>query len=312
MTVLIIFIVILVSLLLLGFVLEAFFVLRDKQRFKPTGTLHDVGGYRLHIDVQGETQGNPTVICESGGGSFGIEWKLVQNELASRTRVVVYDRAGNGWSEHGAKPRTSQRIAEELHTLLAQANIEPPYIMVGQAFGGINIRKFAQLYPNEVVGMVFVDGSNPKQIAKPDFDTNKQLRQLLLPLLFRRIGLLRLISKRVFWQYRELPAEYQKAYVAMALWSSDTVRIELDAYFNTALDLPESVGEMPMVVLTRSFLDLGDGDLMDTDKKWLEYQQDLLTLSSNSTHHISEKGGRYLHVDDPELVVNAIKSVIGE
>lgn len=310
MTILIILLVILIGLPLLGFTLEALSVARDKRRFRPTGTLHDVGGYRLHIDAQGESQGKPTVVCESGGGSFGIEWKLVQNELANQTRVVVYDRAGNGWSDKGAKPRTSQRIAEELHTLLEQANIEPPYIMVGQAFGAINIRKFAQLYPDEVVGMVFVDGSNPKQIAKPDFDTGKQLRQLLLPLMFRRIGLLRLLGKRVFWQHRKLPTEYQKAYVAMALWSSDTVRTELDAYFNIPVDVPDSVGDMPIIVLTRSALDLGEGRTTDADQKWLEYQEDLLTISTNSTHHISENGGRYLHVDDPDLVVNAIKSVM--
>jgi pimeloyl-ACP methyl ester carboxylesterase len=57
-----------------------------------------------------------------------------------------YDRAGTGFSDPGPMPRTSVRIAKELRTALHRAGITGPYILVGSAFGGDNVRTFAGLY----------------------------------------------------------------------------------------------------------------------------------------------------------------------
>src|SRR6266581_4556210 len=99
---------------------------RDRRRYPPPGQLVDVNGHRLHLHCQG--QGSPTVVLEAGLSHGAIEWGLVQPEVAKFTRVCAYDRAGHGWSEPGPLPRTSRRIAEELHTLLTRAGIEPPYV----------------------------------------------------------------------------------------------------------------------------------------------------------------------------------------
>ncbi len=63
----------------------------------------------------------------------------------------------HGFSDPGPMPRTSVRIAEELHTALHHAGIAGPYILVGSAFGGDNVRAFADLYMSEVAGLVLVD-----------------------------------------------------------------------------------------------------------------------------------------------------------
>ena len=42
---------------------------RDAQRYPPPGVLVDVGGHRLHLNVQGDGPG-PTVVLEAGMGSF--------------------------------------------------------------------------------------------------------------------------------------------------------------------------------------------------------------------------------------------------
>ncbi|MEM0979821.1 MAG: alpha/beta hydrolase, partial [Cyanobacteria bacterium P01_H01_bin.58] len=88
----------------------------------------------------------------------GIEGALLIDELSKLTRVCVYDRAGYGWSEHSPHPRTSQQIVQELDMLLTQAEIEPPYILVGDSFGTYNVRLYAHHFPNKVVGMVLTDG----------------------------------------------------------------------------------------------------------------------------------------------------------
>ena len=54
----------------------------------------------------------------------------------------MYDRAGYGWSQSSWKPRTSQQIVKELHSLLNKANIQPPYILLGDSFGSYNMRLY--------------------------------------------------------------------------------------------------------------------------------------------------------------------------
>ncbi|HXD09399.1 MAG TPA: alpha/beta hydrolase, partial [Anaerolineales bacterium] len=130
----------------------------------PPGQLTDVGGYDMHLYCMGE--GSPTVILEAGLNDFHVSWSKVQAEVATATRVCSYDRAGLGWSEASPHPRTSQVMAEELHTLLTNSGVAAPYILVGHSFGGIVMRQFAQQYPDEVAGMVLVDSAHEEQVTR--------------------------------------------------------------------------------------------------------------------------------------------------
>src|SRR5262245_41044037 len=131
------------------------------------GELIPVNGLRLNLYCQGS--GSPTVIFDSGWEDWAPSWSIVQPQIARRTRACSYDRAGAGFSEPGPMPRTSMRIAAELHSALQQAGIRAPYILVGHAFGGDNVRIFADMYLSEVAGLVLVD-------ADPD-DLEPQMMQ---------------------------------------------------------------------------------------------------------------------------------------
>jgi pimeloyl-ACP methyl ester carboxylesterase len=112
-------------------------------------------GHRLHLWCTGE--GSPTVILESGLGAYSIDWALVQPALAATTRVCSYDRAGYAWSEKGPEPRGVGTSATELHQLLTHAGVPPPYVLVGQSWGGRIVRVFEHAHPDEVAGMVLID-----------------------------------------------------------------------------------------------------------------------------------------------------------
>ena len=118
----------------------------------------DVGGYRKHINCLG--QGNPTVILEAGLNDFSIFWARVHPDIAKITRVCVYDRAGYGWSQPSPHPQTSETMMKELHTLLANTQIDTPYVLVGASFGGALVRLYAHGHPDEVAGMVLVDAAH--------------------------------------------------------------------------------------------------------------------------------------------------------
>jgi pimeloyl-ACP methyl ester carboxylesterase len=127
----------------------------DGRRYPPPGRLVRVDGHRLHLETAGE--GTPAVVLDSGLPGTVLSWKFVQSEVARLTRVCSYDRAGLGWSDAGPMPRTSRQIVEELRTLLRNAGIPGPYVLVGHSFGSFTARLYAGLYPDEVAGGVIVD-----------------------------------------------------------------------------------------------------------------------------------------------------------
>src|SRR5579884_2241131 len=123
----------------------------DTQRIRRPGRLVRAGAFRRNLYCTGE--GSPTVVLEAGLADSLDTWKGLQPDIAQFARVCSYDRAGYGYSDRGPMPRTSDRIASELHTALISAGERPPYLLVGHSFGGFNIRVFNGKYPDQVSGL---------------------------------------------------------------------------------------------------------------------------------------------------------------
>ena len=146
-----------------GFLFAALFITTGCQKADddvPERTTDvDAGRHKLRMLIVGDN--GPTVVLESGLGG-GIGWEQVRQEVGRFARVVTYDRAGFGDSEPGPKPRTARQIAVELRTALNNADLPPPYILVGHSFGGPYTRVFAATYPDETGGLVLVDPTHHK------------------------------------------------------------------------------------------------------------------------------------------------------
>ncbi len=267
------------------------------------GEMIDVGTHKMHINCIGE--GSPSVIIDSGIGGFSLEWIRIQNNLAEDVRICSYDRAGYGWSEPGPKPRTTAQISFELKKLLTEANIPGPYLMVGHSFGGYNIRYFANLFPDEVAGMVFVDASHPEQFNTEEF---KRVRKEAETKQFKRKNSFSVRTIRPVIA-NNFPAENKRtAYMLMlTLKSKMTLIDELDNMEFSAQELNrhEELGNyhFPVVVITRGkrvwpHTDMGDR----REQQWLWLQSDLNNISSQSYHFIARNSGHIVHLDEPELV----------
>lgn len=133
---------------------------------KPMGTLVDIGDHKLHVNATGEKNNKPTIIIEAGSGMSTEYYHWLSEGLQDSLRVVRYDRAGIGYSESSKTPRDLETIVHELHTLLEKTGESAPYILVGHSLGGSVIRVFAELYPDQVDAMIFIDPTHPEQVER--------------------------------------------------------------------------------------------------------------------------------------------------
>jgi pimeloyl-ACP methyl ester carboxylesterase len=274
-------VVALLVLAVVGAIYQAIATERDERAYPPPGQLVDVGGHRLHINCVGE--GSPTVILESALGAMSAHWVRVQQQVAKTTRVCAYDRAGLGWSEPGPEPRDARQISSELYTLLKDADTEGPYMLVGHSYGGLYARMYAARYSEEVAGVVLVDSSHPEQFTRsPEGRAMyEQTRRLgaVIPFL-TRFGVIRLFN--VYPAHPDLPPQ-QRAQIEA--FNSSTRQLSATAEEFRAT--PETMAEV------RSTGTLGDKPLAvisagEQSSSWLELQDELAALSSDSIHRVVE------------------------
>jgi pimeloyl-ACP methyl ester carboxylesterase len=293
-----------------GMIYENISESRDR-RFNPvTGRSYDVGGYRMHMDCTGD--GSPTVILESGLGDSYLSWRKVQPEIAKFTRVCSYDRAGLGYSDASPRARTSKVMAGELHTLLKAAGVSPPYVLVGHSMGGYNVRIFANLYPNEIAGMVLVDASHPDQDHRfpPELKDMEGgwLRESEFLEYTAPFGIPRLMG--LCDQdplQRAADCNFQSAREGVA---------EMKAFSESAAQTAAtgSLGDLPLAVLShdpdKPSADLPADLAKPTNDAWEKMQEELARLSTRGTQTIARNSSHYIQIDRPEIVIDAVRKVV--
>lgn len=307
---------ILTSLLLLlllavgaGFLYENISEARDRRFNRMAGKLVNVDGLTMHINCTGD--GGPAVILDSGLGDSYVSWRKVQPEIAKLTRVCSYDRAGLGYSNSTSEPRTSKVIAEQLHALLQAAQIPPPYILVGHSMGGYDVRVYASLYRNDVIGMVLVDASHPDQENRlpPELKgmEGNWLREAEFLEYTTPFGIPRLLG---FCDenpvVRAADCNFQTAREAVA---------ELKAFNTSAAQAAASgsLGDMPLAVLSHDPAKPSSEFPPDLNKTvnqaWDKMQDELAHLSTGGTRTIAKNSGHYIQSDRPDVVIEAVRNV---
>ncbi len=299
-----------VGVAVLGALAQTWPTRRAERRYPPPGVLVDIGGHRLHLDVQGDGPG-PTAVLESGMGSFSPNWYWVQSELAQDMRVVAYDRAGLGWSERGAGPRDAETLAAELHAALLAAEIAGPYVLAGHSFGGLPVRAFAQLYPGETAGLVLVDASNPDQWVRwPVRNADRMIvASQRVTAALARVGLLRLVdlSRAISEGLPDRPVAELKA--RSALPGASAVEAEQMAAWPTSrAQLVLDLGALPLVVLGVTEQPRGAETLT-------ALQAELPGLSTRSARRVVDGATHeslVAHREHAAAVVAAVRAVVAD
>jgi pimeloyl-ACP methyl ester carboxylesterase len=232
-------------------------------------------------------------------------------------------------------PRTSLRIAEELHSALLGAGIPGPYILVGHAFGGDNIRTFADLHMPETAGLVLVDADATDLEPKWMQELDRQGRGALVSQL-RACG-------NAIAEHKPLPAlgsSESKKTCAQQLffrgfpevkWSPELnaklleiARTKISMYDTYASEMEQmtqdevylqqhrrSFGARPIRVLTSGNhgVPAGVSDRAKYQREITRAQARWLALSSNSKQRFAHTDSEYIQFDDPQTVIGAIREV---
>src|SRR6516165_10312402 len=125
------------------------------RRAVPSARFYDVGGRQLMLYASGT--GGPAVVVLPGGGLTGLGYLNLHEQVSQFATSVLYDRAGTGWSDRVPLPRSATEVTDELRSLLRVAGVPGPYVFVGHSLGGIYARRFAQRFPADVAGLLFLD-----------------------------------------------------------------------------------------------------------------------------------------------------------
>ncbi len=298
----------------------------DETAYPPPGKLVDVGGYQIHMHATGEK--GPVVILDAGLRCNCLDWALVQPEIAKFARVLSYDRAGNGWSEQSLLPRTSHNMVLELHTLLQNAQIPGPYILVGHSFGGLNARLYASQYPDEVSGIILVDSPHEDLMYESPPKPSRSLYQEFLyhPAVLTvgsYLGATRLYHyfQRDQMLPKEFPHELRQPYLALVSSAKfiETVSQELDLFKESLREIKEArsnLGEKPLIVITASkcprSIDTGYPQQWLSDVYLMHriLQKELVESSRYGKQIIAERSGHLILHDRPDIIIKAVSDMI--
>jgi pimeloyl-ACP methyl ester carboxylesterase len=121
----------------------------------PIGRRYDVGGRQLMLHRSGT--GGPAVVILPGASAVGLDYLNIHDRISEFTTSVLYDRGGTGWSDPVDLPRSAAAVATELHDLLRAADVPGPYLLAAHSLGGAYARRFAQLFPGDVAGFLYLD-----------------------------------------------------------------------------------------------------------------------------------------------------------
>ncbi|MCE3043709.1 alpha/beta hydrolase [Legionella sp. 16cNR16C] len=313
----------------------------------------NVGDHELHIVCQG--QGKPTVILEAGSGTDLSTWSIVQPEIAKFARVCTYSRAGLGKSSipNNKTQLDAVQTTQDLHTLLSnpliRTNSPPPYVLVGHSYGGLYVRNFLELYPQEVAGMVLIEATSGTMTMK-DYGFSDELVNALIVVnqkkdaYFKRHPEVSEEELKTVKPNQELITKIKAQSVPNNLIRSINCLRQLEFNDMARLDKmnrkhPHFLGSKPLVVIITEQNEMIDlvshyrvlknfvSAVINDDQRdafsaifKLDFTKpialaevektNMLSLSTNSTLKIVKQSGHNIHLDQPKIVIDSIKNVV--
>ncbi len=285
------------------------------------GNFFLVDGRQMHIYCSGG--GSPTLVIEAGLGSDWLGWQGVQPKLEQVTRICTYDRSGLGWSEPRTGKRDAETIAQELHSLLDEAAIVGPIVLVGHSAGGFYVREYAREYPAEVAGVVLVDSTSPQQFDElPGFRASYEAdkRNAMFELRWEDVRVLTGWERLTGHCKARVPEDvaYMAGQYQAEQCRPDYLGGDLGEYMDVETAGKQAArltnfGKIPLLIISKDPNLIKSGmsaDAIDGLAVWDREQEALKSLSPVSWRVIARGAGHQIYHDRPDVMVAEIARLV--
>lgn len=232
---------------------------------------------KLQYNICGN--GKPNIVLINGGSGPIEGWMKVLPGISESASVFSYNRFGVSGSEKPNESQDGRTIVNTLREALTIVGFEPPFLLVGHSLGGLYANLYARLYPEEVVGVVFLESSHPNDLSLNQYQ-GKTVRTI----------------NKMFNLFDFLSPHKKFNEVHFVKETVNQIQ-QIDAF-----------PEIPLIVLTGG----KENRMMPENvrKKRLQNQLDLLTMTKNNKHIIAEKSGHFPQLSEPAVVIEAIKDCV--
>jgi pimeloyl-ACP methyl ester carboxylesterase len=242
--------------------------------------------------------GTPVVVLEAGAGRGAADWAKVQPAVAEVTQVCSYDRTPGHCCDD---------VIDDLRSMLKDASLPGPYILVGHSLGGLYVRRFAARFPGEVAGLVLVDSSDEKQLTgiiapglNPELYRPGAMSDSELQAFFDDLG-----KRMAAGKAAPAAADAGSGEMRMARFYRQIAAGRRDLMF----------GDKPLIVLTATRAFAMPRFTEEQRKQLAEdhriLQERMKLLSKNGKQILVPDAGHSIQLDQPASVIAAIREVVG-
>lgn len=283
-------------------------IMQDKEmkEYKPVGTIIQVAEEEKHVYVKGNGDTCYVFIAGSGTPCAYTDFYGLQNAFSQYGKTITYDHTGFGWSEKTKNGYDVDNLAEELDTILTESDAGENCILICHSLGSLEGIRFAQLYPEKVKGIIFLDSGSPEFYAKDSeiksYFINRGCAMLRVTGINRFIGLfgikLPLLGENA--RMSGLPSEIKGVEAAMYYrYLGNTANIENILKINENAEMVLEGGRLdniPILVLSS-----------DSGAKWEKTQKELGKWSNDAKQITIKGAAHYLHWTNQEEIIEEIQ-----
>lgn len=269
--------------------------------------------------------GNVTLVLEAGMGNWALFYDKIVPLLSTDYKVVTISRAGYSNGLVPNNTRDAATMAQELNQLVEANALGDSIVLIGHSFGGLVVRAYQNMYPTHVKGLVLLDAAHPDQFSRlpSEFNALKENQKKSMKKLIKTAqrGWLKTNSGKKRIPTFNLPADMLNDYYSIATEPQYYATFSEEvSHFDASLSQVRGLGNMgalPLLVLaSENSMDestiegVKNYPFAEHNQIWMNMQNELALLSTNSIFVSTASANHYLAVFQPEWVSAQIKNFI--